>query len=278
MYETLLVPTDGSDVAAVASKAAFVLAERFDTDVHAVHVLQPGSGNVTYGEEVVKVIEDAAKEVGVETTGAVLEIDDPVHRSIIEYATDHDVDCIVMGTHGRSSLGQYVLGSVAERTLRDAPLPVVTVHEETVVPTDVERILIPTDGSESANAAAEHALEFAARTDASVHTVHVVDVGEIEDDEDGAIHDALEESGRRAIEAVIERARERDVNIEASVLSGVPHQAINDYASANSIDYIFMGTHGRTGVSRHLLGSVTERVIRLSDVPVVSLKAAEPDD
>jgi len=278
MYETILIPTDGSDVAVTAAKTAFALAGQFDADVHALHVLDTEAGDTAYGEDVVQAVTDAAREVEIETTTAVVESDGPVHRRIIEYAANHDIDSIVMGTHGRMSLGQHVLGSVAERTLREAPLPVITVHEDTVVPTDIEQILVPTDGSESANAAAEHALEFASATGASVHTVHVVDASDIESDENGAIHDALEESGRRAIGAVVESGREQDLHIEASVLSGIPHQAIRDYADANDVDYIFMGTHGRTGVSRYLLGSVTERVVRLTDVPVVSLKALEPDE
>lgn len=279
MYERVLVPTDGSDVAVTGAQAAFALADQFDATVHAIHVLETETADVTYGEEVVSAVKDAARDVEVETTTAVIENDGPVHRQIIEYATDHDIDCIVMGTHGRDSLGQQVLGSVAERTLREAPLPILTVHEETVVTKDIDTILIPTDGSDSATAAAHHALEFAQAADASVHTIYVVDVTEFTPDEHETVYDAFEVAGKQATDDVIERAQEMGISdIEASVLSGVPHQAIQDYAEANNVDYIFMGTHGRTGVSRYVLGSVTERVVRFTDVPVVSLKAFEPDD
>jgi nucleotide-binding universal stress UspA family protein len=59
-------------------------------------------------------------------------------------------------------------------------------------------------------------------------------------------------------------------SVQASVLSGSPYRAIVDYAAAEDIDLVVMGTHGRTGFDRYLLGSVTERVVRLSDRPVLA--------
>ena len=275
MYETILVPTDGSDTSVAAGKAAFVLAREFGAELHALHVLEEDSPDRSYGNELVAAIEDAAAEADIETTTAVVETDESVHRALIEYATEHDIDCIVMGTHGREALREYVLGSVAERTLREAPVPVITVHEDTAVSSEIDRVLVPTDGSDSANAAAEHAVAFATATGAAVHVIRVVDDRNV----DETVHDAFEDAGQRAVEEVIETAQRADVSsIEAQVLSGIPHQAIREYAEHNDIDYVFMGTHGRTGVSRYLLGSVTERVVRLVDVPVVSLKATEPTD
>ena len=275
MYETVLVPTDGSDASVAAGKAAFALAREFDAEVHALHVLGADSSDPSYGEALVAAIEDAATEANLETTTALVATDESVHRALIEYADENGIDCIVMGTHGREALREYVLGSVAERTLRESPVPVITVHEDTVVSSETERVLVPTDGSDSANAAAEHAAAFAAATGAAVHVIHVVDDRNV----DETVHNAFEDAGKRAVEEAIEAAKRADVsNIEASVLSGLPHQAIREYVEHNDIDYVFMGTHGRTGVSRYLLGSVTERVVRLVDVPVVSFKAAEPTD
>ena len=66
--------------------------------------------------------------------------------------------------------------------------------------------------------------------------------------------------------------------VEASVLSGRPHRAIVDYAAEYDVDLIVMGTHGRTGLDRYLLGSVTERVVRLSDVPVLAVGEEAEDE
>lgn len=283
MYDSILLPTDGSDPADAAAEAAITLAGRFDADLHVVHVRDVGAlppsvdeadvadlGAV--GESAVTAVTDRAADAGVTATRAVIEDDGPVHETILAYADKHGVDCLVMGTHGRTGLDRVILGSVAEETLRASPVPVLTVHEGTAVTGDFGSILVPTDGSAAAEAAASHAIDLAATTGAALHVVHVVDVPVSDAGlTAGAVLDALEEAGQRAIDRVLTLAKAADVStIEASVLSGTPYRAIVDYADDQGIDCIVMGTHGRSGLERYLLGSVTERVIRLSGVPVLA--------
>ncbi|WIV68245.1 universal stress protein [Natrialbaceae archaeon AArc-T1-2] len=175
-----------------------------------------------------------------------------------------------MGTHGAAHPDRRVLGSVAERTIRTAPVPVVTVNEGAALASTFDTILVPTDGSDGAMAAAAHAVDIAAAVDVSVHVVHVVP-STVVDDLSGTASD-LEERGRQALEAVVDVARESNVApVEASLLTGVPHRAITDFVGSHDVDLVVMGTHGRSGVSRHFLGSVTERVLRRVDVPVVAV-------
>lgn len=275
MFETILLPTDGSETASTAGKAAFALAEQFDANLFALHVLD--RQDRSYGEEVVNAVDDAAAELDIPTTTAIREKEGTIHETILQYASEQSIDCIVMGTHGEKNVHRFVLGSVATRTLREAPMPVMTVHTETEISSEVESVLVPTDGSESAIAAANTALEFISETDSALHTVHVVSPNELDDER--TIYDAFEKAGQKDVQDIIDLGSDAGVeHLEASVLSGVPHQAINDYVETNDIDYVFMGTHGRTGVSRYLLGSVTERVVRLVDVPIVSVKANVPRD
>ncbi|NHN49197.1 universal stress protein [Halostella sp. JP-L12] len=290
MYDTILVPTDGSDVSEVAVKKAIALARRFDASIHAIHVLEvddvPADVAAEATEELTRIGETALAEVsdlatnaGVATTTRVVETTGPVHEEIVDYAVDYGVDLIVMGTHGRTGWDRLVLGSVAERVLRTSPVPVLTVSGEADSDRDVETVLVPTDGSDPANAAADHAIELAAATDAALHVVHVVNLtggwgGEIESPQ---LYEALEEAGQRAVDEVVERADDADVrSVEASVLSGTPARSILDYADERDVDWIVMGTHGRTGLDRYLLGSVTARVVRLSERPVLSLSS--PDE
>ena len=274
MYDSILVPTDGSDVAAAAADAADARAGRFGTDVHALYVRD--SDDDDRGERATTAVADRAAAVDVTATTAVVDAEGPVHRRILDYGDEHGADCIVMGTHGRTGLDRFVLGSVAERTLRESPVPVLTVHEETVVDRDLDAILVPTDGSAGAAAAAAHAVDLAVATGATLHVVHVVDVGVLPIDGSGAVLDELQRVGRQALDSVVERAEEADVStIRASVLSGTPYRAISDYADAEAIDLVVMGTHGRTGFDRYLLGSVTERVVRLCDRPVLTLGNGE---
>ncbi|WP_254525512.1 universal stress protein [Natrinema caseinilyticum] len=284
MYDRILHPTDGSDVARAATEAAITFAKLFDADLHVVHVLETGDLHPGYedeaadefahrGEEATERATELAADAGVDASGAILEQDQPVHRSLIAYADEHDADCIVMGTYGRTGLDRFVIGSVAERTLRESPVPVVTVHEDTVVESAFDSVLVPTDGSDCAMAAADHAIELAETTGAALHIVNVVDSGILWSDDVGTAREALEKAGTRAIDRVVDRADEADVStVEASVLTGSPHRDIVAYADDRDVDCLVMGTHGRTGWDRYLLGSTTERVVRLAEIPVISIK------
>jgi nucleotide-binding universal stress UspA family protein len=273
MYDTILVPTDGSDVAAVAADAAVALARLFGADLRGLYVRD---GDDADGTRATTVVADRAAAAGVEATTAVVDAEGPIHRRILADADDHGADCIVMGTHGRTGLDRFVLGSVAERTLRESSVPVLTVHEDSVVDLDLDAILVPTDGSACSEAATTHAVDLALSTDAALHVVHVVDAGVLPMDGSGAVFAELQRAGERALDSVVERAEHAGVStIRASVLSGTPYRAITDYADAEDVDLVVMGTHGRTGFDRYLLGSVAERVVRLSDRPVLTVDGGD---
>ncbi len=136
-----------------------------------------------------------------------------------------------------------------------------------------ERILIPTDGSETAELAVESALDIADKFGADVHTLYVVDtdamevslgteqIDRIRGGRFGEMDD-LEERATDATQYVVERGRSRGISVEEHFRAGQPHRVIADFAEEQAIDLIVMGSHGRSGVRRMLLGSVTERVLR----------------
>lgn len=140
-----------------------------------------------------------------------------------------------------------------------------------------DQILTPTDGSDPAKHATETALDLAEVHDATLHVLYIVDqpasvsgMGEGFSGLDDLL-DALEERGHQATGAIVERAKERDIETTAAVRRGNPHDDILTYADEHGIDVIVMGTHGRTGVKRALLGSVTENVVRHSEIPVLTV-------
>lgn len=139
-----------------------------------------------------------------------------------------------------------------------------------------DRILVPTDGSDPASAATEHALAVAERFGATVDALYVADVDGIAHEAPGlgleALRDALRTEGETATTAVVERAEERGVDVTNSVVEGVAEDAIVDYASDEGVDLIVMGTHGRRGLDRYLVGSVTERVVRRTEVPTLVVR------
>lgn len=112
-----------------------------------------------------------------------------------------------------------------------------------------DRILVPTDGSDVADAAAKAAIGLAQRFDAELHVIHVVDTGLVWGElESGAVLDVLEDAGRRALEQVIDRAEKTGLStVESSVLSGTPYGAIVDYAETADIDCVVWGRTAELG-------------------------------
>lgn len=143
-----------------------------------------------------------------------------------------------------------------------------------------DRILLPTDGSEVAESAAAHAVDLAATTGAQLHVLSVVDAeavglvasSSLDADE---VRTSLRHAGEEATATVAEAAEAAGVEVVEAVEVGVPDEAIRDYAAAHDVDLVVMGTHGRRGVDRFLLGSVTERVVRSSDAPVLVVRRTE---
>lgn len=142
-----------------------------------------------------------------------------------------------------------------------------------------DEILVPTDGSPASDAAIEHAIDLADRYDARLHALYVVDGGAYSTLEAGSeiVLEALESEGKEATERVARVASDAGVDSITNVTSGTAYRSIIDYADENDIDMIVMGTHGRKGIDRYLLGSVTERVVRTSDVPVLTVRQSSEE-
>ncbi|QLK25481.1 universal stress protein [Natrinema zhouii] len=143
-----------------------------------------------------------------------------------------------------------------------------------------EKILVPTDGSETAEKAVEHALDLAEQYGAEVHALYVLDTnamslslgGEQLDRIEQGNYGEMDEVRERADSAtgfVADRAAERGLEVVEHVSAGRPHSMIANYADKNGIDLVVMGSHGRSGVKRALLGSVTERTLRSTSVPIL---------
>ncbi|MFC7026533.1 universal stress protein [Halomicroarcula sp. GCM10025324] len=143
-----------------------------------------------------------------------------------------------------------------------------------------DHILIPTDGSNVAEVAVDHAIDLARKYDATLHALYVVDIDavnlglgteQVDRIRQGHFGDMeeLEEKANAATGAVADAAAEHGLDVVEDVRVGRPHSVIADYAEANDIDIVVMGSHGRSGVKRALLGSVTERVLRSTHRPVL---------
>lgn len=131
-------------------------------------------------------------------------------------------------------------------------------------------IVVPSDGSEGFDEVLEHAMQIAEKFDGTIHAVHVADIRAYNRGIDIApILEEFEQLGQEITQEVTDKAEERGIPTFREVRKGVPHQEILDYADEVEADLIVMGTHGRTGLSRWMLGSVAEKVVRKSDIPVL---------
>jgi nucleotide-binding universal stress UspA family protein len=143
-----------------------------------------------------------------------------------------------------------------------------------------DRILVPTDGSSGADRAVEHAVDLATTYGAELHVLYVVNVASLSAEvHSPQVVENFEEEGGEITYEVAERAANAGVeDVREEVVHGVPHEAILEYADEEGMDLVVMGTHGHTGLDRYLLGSVTEKVVRSSDVPVLTVRLHEDKD
>lgn len=219
------------------------------------------------GEEIVSAARDRATDRDVPATTDVVQ--GAPADAIVDYADRKDVDLVAMGTHGRDGIERRFVGSVAERVVNAAPMPVLTVHAMDAVPAyPYESVLVPTDGSDHAAVALQLGVDVADRSDATLHFLTVLEdqlLGSLTDrtERESRAADILEDAESTATDAGLD-----DV-VPAVEMGSIPRE-IASYADENGIDLVVLGTHGRTGFDERLLGSISERVIRTASVPVLT--------
>ncbi|RQH02527.1 universal stress protein [Natrarchaeobius oligotrophus] len=292
MFHDVLVPTDGSAGSEAVLAHATEIARTYGADVHALFVVDSGSipggldpdqrdalsaPSERRGREATIRIANRLEE---EELGAAREVRDGVpYREILDYADEQGVDLILMGTHGRTGVDRARLGSTTERVLGRADVPVLSIRladdgAEPSPPSDgYDTVVVPTDGSDVAERAAETALELAETYGSDVHVVYVVDatVYDLEDAPRSVIG-LLREGGQKATEEVAATARERDLSATTELRRGAPAAEVLAATSAADADLVAMGTRGRTLDSSRLLGSTTAQVVRRSPVPVLTVR------
>ncbi|MFD1586548.1 universal stress protein [Halorientalis brevis] len=287
MHDRILVAVDGSDGQPVAMAHALALSAATDATIDVLHVLDRGLSSLfsttdadtlrERGEEFLADAETQATDADQSVETHLVE--GTPHDAILEFADEHGSDLVVMGRHGPTGVRERLLGSVTDKVLRQGSVPVLTTcYDGPTDPDDVavEKLLVPTDGSDEAEAAGPWAGDLAGRFDAPVDVVNVIDllVDAGPFDAGGVSQEfieKLEANGQEATDRVADRIHETDpaVSVSTTVTRGRPHQALSEYVPANDVDLVVMGSHGHSGVGESLLGSVTNRVLRLVDVPVL---------
>lgn len=286
MLKNFVVALDGSECALHALDFALLLAKGTSSKISICSVADLssayGTGSPTTIEKAVArirahaqgVVDEAlakANQRGAAAAGVVLE-GEPAFE-IVGYAKVIGADGIVAGTHGRSGLKRLFMGSVAEGVLRTASVPVFTVRAEARVAAN-GRILVPIDGSACSLEALDVAIGFAAELGSEVIVCHVVDLARaatMSGGEAQLVAGCLEELQAEGM-ALVADAENRvagRVPVSAQTAEGAPVAEIERLAAEIEPTFIVIGSHGRTGLNRLLMGSVAEGVVRSAPAPVM---------
>lgn len=291
MYDRILVAVDGSEPANAAFDHALDVAADCGADVRALYVANTNRDSVTTvgnnvrdaleeeGDEVIEAARERAAARDVSFTGEVVQGEPG--DAILSAAEEREADLVALGTSGKGAIRRFLLGSVAEHVVRRADVPVLSVRadEDVRVEYPYDSILVPTDGSEHASRAMERAVELARRHDATVHVLSVVDAMAVGvDSRADLMIDQLEERARDAVEDAGVEAGEAGIDVVTDTVVGSIHREIKSYAEENEVDLLAMGTHGRSGVDRFLLGSVTERMLRTAPAPVLTVRGPDEEE
>jgi len=205
--------------------------------------------------------------------------DGPAAAAVLDVAAKHGADLIVAGTRGLTGWKRIVLGSVAARLVRKALCPVVTVHvEDTVRHRPVRTILVPTDFSDDAMRAAEAACAILGEGGPEPCLVllhvyrHPLVLTSMEMPVLTASPDEVILSAHGEMSVLEDRFSRSGLRVETCVAQGTPSQVILDQARSVGADLIAMGTHGRSGLDRLLLGSTAERVLSSAPCPMLTVR------
>ena len=200
--------------------------------------------------------------------------------SILHYANENEIDLIIIGTHGRRGVRRMFLGSVAEEIVRHATCPVITVHKDESIQLDqLKRILVPIDFSKHSEQALAHAIELASISGAVLDLIHVVHLPSYPTLNDVGIFSlyqyqpGLEEKALKHLALLWERFADSNIEVTFNVFDGQPGDEIVRFALEHKSDLIVMGTHGLTGLSHFLLGSIAAKTIRKAPCPMFIVKS-----
>lgn len=286
MFKKILVPLDGSELAERALEPALALAQQQHGEVillsvpvlQHMFVMEPAGYGFLLPEQSVeqsrtelldylKTIQNRYIHPNVKIRTLIEEGDEAT--TIVEIAAAEQIDLIVMSTHGRTGFTRWMLGSVTEKVLREAPCPVLVIRNDQ----PLTRLVITLDGSALAEQALAPGLEVANSLGYHTTLFRVVPPLDVDphlvaslDKLEQGFGDRLRETGHSQaaayLQGLVEKHKGVCPNLTEEVWGGDPARTIVDFVEARHINLIVMATHGRTGFQRWVHGSVMEKVLR----------------
>ena len=277
----IMMPTDGSPMSEQAIPIAATIARVQHAEVQAVYVVAPppwsglemqeyGMPSDAYaqlsrfldrrGKDRLDLITERIRETGIEASGVLL------HGSPAEALLSHEErtrpDLVVMSTHGHTGVLRFALGSVADRLAREGNTPCLLVRSARDPQLALETALVPLDGSETSEVVLSIVADLATRPLRRVHLLRVVQRA------------AAAQAAASYLEGM--RSRFQEMGLEVETLTEIGDPALTIERHASCVDLAIMSTHGRGGVGRMRLGSVSAELVHHLTTPVLLVHARAP--
>ena len=296
MYERILVPLDGSDLAETALPYSEELAGTLGSDIRIIHVSEAYDDksdhmHQLYMDNMIEAIRSGAqkyteasgrKEVNV---GSV-QLYGHAAEQIVDYADREKNSLIVMATHGQSGIRRWLLGSVATKVVMAAKQPVMLVRaqeatREVEAKRKLRKVLVPLDGSKESEAIIPHIGELVSKLKAEVVLLQAIAPAHFGDSfaEEAAFVSPTPQQMEKImtkfnsyLETVGTILRDRGVKTEWGVVFGIPAEAIITTADSVQADLVAMSTHGLSGIGRWTLGSTANKVLHAASTPVLLVR------
>jgi nucleotide-binding universal stress UspA family protein len=284
--EDILIPLDGSKEAESVLPYVRDLAPKFNSRVH---ILGVGIGRKT--RRVNRLLEDYIDRIVNELHAHNIKSEPVIlygsaADKILDFTSEKEIDLIIMATHGRSGITRWWMGSVAEKVINGATAPVLLVRSKrrrttgtADKPDSIHKIIAPLDGSDIGEVALPYAEAIAISARATIHLVQVISPpGTVEANLLGGpdwrkFVNAMRDAGENYLKNIAERLSSKDIKVTYEILTGDPADKIVEYAAAKGASLIAMSTHGRTGLTRWVLGSVADKVLHGARIPILLVRS-----
>lgn len=293
MILNILVPLDGSSLAEAALPGAVWLSQLFGTRITLLHVIEHnapasvhGERHLTSEEEALAYLQSVAQRFppGIETSFHVhREQVSDVARSIAMHASELEQDFVVMCSHGRSGLHQFMVGSIPQQVIAFGRTPVLLIHpqrDQAKLFAHVDRLLVALDDDPEHNCGLDLAGQIAQRSGAALDLLNVVPKLSSLKGEEGAASKLLPAATRALLEIEQDQAaqlldergrpwREKGLVVKNQVRRGDPAEEIAKAAHTLGVSIIVLSSHGKRGMGAFWAGSVAPRVPGLTDLPLL---------
>jgi len=286
MYERILVPLDGSELAEQAISYVEQIAQKLKSEVIFITVCLPGDPMERALTEYIERRAEKFQSLGMETRSLCIE-GEPA-ASIIDFSGKNDVGLIVISTHGRTGVSHWPLGSIANKVVQMSHIPVFLVRSnhrgKTPADMELQKILVPLDGSKFSEEILPFVENLAKAMGSQVTVLRAIETVKLPQlaaymDREKSEKDFMAKMEREA-ERYLDRKKDvlkiKELKVKSVLVQGKPVETILQYVEDKSINLIALSTHGFSGITKWAYGSVAARIIESSTRPVLLVRPPLP--